>query len=48
MKTVLITGATENTGLAIAKRFAADGYNIALTSRNKAKAAIAAAEISSQ
>ncbi len=33
MKTVLITGATRNTGLAIAKRFAKEGFQIALTSR---------------
>lgn len=38
MKTVLITGATRNTGLAIAKRFAKDGFQIALTSRDLASA----------
>ena len=34
MKTVLITGATRNTGLAIAKRFAREGYAVAVTSRD--------------
>ena len=34
MKTVLITGAARNTGLAIARRFAKEGWNIAITSRD--------------
>ncbi|MBR3978825.1 MAG: SDR family oxidoreductase [Oscillospiraceae bacterium] len=34
MKVVLITGATRNTGLAVAKRFAAEGYAVAITSRD--------------
>lgn len=34
MKTVFITGATKNTGLAIARRFAEAGYNIAISSRS--------------
>ena len=34
MKTVLITGATRNTGLAIARRFAGQGYAVAITSRD--------------
>lgn len=34
MKTVFITGATRNTGLAIAKHFAKNNYNIALSSRS--------------
>lgn len=34
MKVVMITGATRNTGLAIARRFAADGYAVAITSRD--------------
>ena len=38
MKTVLITGATRNTGLAVARRFAQAGYQIALTSRDAAAA----------
>lgn len=34
MPTVFITGATRNTGLAIAEKFAQNGYDIALSSRN--------------
>ncbi len=41
-KTMLVTGATKNTGLAIARRFAADGWNVALTSRDAASAEAAA------
>ena len=37
-KTVLITGATKNTGLGIARRFAADGWNVAVSSRDRAAA----------
>lgn len=44
MKTVFITGATRNTGLAIARRFAREGWNVAITSRDQA-AAQAAAEV---
>lgn len=40
--TVLITGATKNTGLATAKRFAREGYNVAITSRSAASAEKAA------
>ena len=29
-KTIFITGATKNTGLGIARRFAADGWNVAV------------------
>lgn len=36
--TVFITGATKNTGLAVAKRFAREGYNVAITSRLEASA----------
>lgn len=38
MKTVLITGAARNTGLAIARRFAKEGYQVAITSRDAASA----------
>ena len=38
MKTVFITGATRNTGLAIARRFAREGWNVAISSRDKASA----------
>ena len=43
--TVFITGATKNTGLATAKRFARDGYNIAITSRTADSAEKAAKTI---
>lgn len=42
MKTVLITGATRNTGLAIARRFAQEGWNVAVTSRDTEAAKAAA------
>ena len=45
-KVVLITGATKNSGLAIANRFAAEGYAVCVTSRREADAAAAAAKIS--
>lgn len=38
MKTVFITGATRNTGLAIARRFAKEGYSIAVSSRDASAA----------
>ena len=41
-KTILVTGAVRNTGLAIARRFAADGWSVALTSRDAAAAEAAA------
>ena len=41
-KTILITGATKNTGLAIARRFASDGWNVAITSRDAVSAEAAA------
>lgn len=42
MKTVFITGATRNTGLAIARRFAKEGYNVAISSRDIESAQAAA------
>lgn len=44
-KTVFITGAAKNTGLAIAERFARDGCNIALSSRDAGAAAKTADEL---
>ena len=41
-KTILVTGATKNTGLAIARRFAVDGWNVVITSRDAASAEAAA------
>lgn len=35
MKTVLITGATVNTGFGIAKKFLAEGYRVVITSRRE-------------
>ena len=40
-KTVLITGACINTGVDIAEKFAAEGYDIVFTGRNAAKVAAA-------
>lgn len=42
-KVALITGATKNSGLAIARRFAAEGYAVCITSRREADAVAAAA-----
>lgn len=43
---VLVTGATKNSGYAIARRFAEEGYHVCVTSRRAGDAARAAAEIS--
>lgn len=48
MKKVLITGATRNTGLAIARRFAGQGYAVAITSRDAASAQAAADALSKE
>lgn len=45
MKVALITGATRNTGLATARRFAAQGYAVAVTSRDGAAARETAAAL---
>lgn len=42
MPTVFITGATKNTGLAIAEKFASEGYDVAISSRDEKEAEIAA------
>ena len=44
-KVIFITGATKNTGLAIAEKFAKNGYDVALTSRRANDAEKTAAEI---
>ena len=36
MKTVLVTGACINTGVAIVEKFASEGYNVVFTGRNEA------------
>ena len=46
-KTVFITGAVRNSGYAIAKRFASEGYQVAVSSRDLHSAEQAAAEIAS-
>jgi NAD(P)-dependent dehydrogenase (short-subunit alcohol dehydrogenase family) len=35
MKTVLVTGACINTGVAIVEKFASEGYNVVFTGRNQ-------------
>ncbi|MBQ8320028.1 MAG: SDR family oxidoreductase [Clostridia bacterium] len=40
-KTVLVTGACINTGVAIVERFASEGWNVIFTGRNKEKVAVA-------
>lgn len=42
---VMITGATKNTGFAIAERFAAEGYNVCVTSRDGEQARAAAVRL---
>lgn len=44
-KSVFVTGATNGTGYAIAARFAGEGYDVFIGSRNAENAAAAAAEI---
>ena len=48
MKTVLITGGTVNTGLAIARHFAKNGYAVAITGRNAERAAQVATGIAAE
>ena len=48
MKTVFITGATKNTGLAIARRFAEAGYSIAISSRDEEAAQKTAAALAAE
>ncbi|MDY4212966.1 MAG: SDR family NAD(P)-dependent oxidoreductase [Eubacteriales bacterium] len=36
-KTVLVTGACINTGVAIVEKFASEGYNVVFTGRNSEK-----------
>ena len=44
-RTVLITGAARNTGSAIARRFAKEGYNVCITSRSEHSAVEAAQKL---
>ena len=45
-KTVVVTGATTSTGIAVAEKFAAEGWDIVITSRDAEKAKAVAADIS--
>ncbi|NNF23024.1 MAG: SDR family NAD(P)-dependent oxidoreductase, partial [Saprospiraceae bacterium] len=45
MKTALITGGSKGIGLGIAYAMVADGYHVALTSRNQSEVESAAAQI---
>ena len=45
---VFVTGAARNIGLAVAKRFAKEGYNVCITSRNQESADAAASEIKNE
>ncbi len=47
-RTALVTGATDGTGYAIAERFAKDGWNVAITSRELARAQAAASALKEQ
>lgn len=47
-KTLFVTGGTVGSGFAIAKRFAAEGYNIVITSRNEGRAKAAAKDIAEE
>ena len=47
-KTIFITGATKNTGLGIARKFAADGWNVAVSSRDRAAAEETAQALASE
>lgn len=44
-KTVFITGGVRNSGLSIAKRFAQEGYDVCVTSRNEKDAVTKASEL---
>ena len=48
MKSILITGATANTGLAIAKKFAKEGYAVGITSRDSKRAEEAAEKLAAE
>ena len=47
-KVALITGAVRNSGLAIARRFAKEGYDVCITSRNGAEAEKTAQQLSEE
>lgn len=47
-KTLLVTGAAHGSGRAIAERFASEGHNVAVTSRDEERACLAATEIAAR
>ena len=47
-KTVLVTGATTGTGYCVAKKFASNGYNVVITSRDDQRAKEAAAQLKAE
>lgn len=47
-KVVLITGATKNSGLSIAKQFAAEGYDVCITSRRQEDAETTASALAKE
>ena len=47
-QSVLVTGAADGTGYAIARRFASEGYDVFLTSRDEERATKAAAKLSEE
>ena len=48
MKTMFVTGATKNTGFAIARKFASEGWNVCLSSRDGKAADAAAAKLGAE
>ena len=48
MKTLFVTGATKNTGWAVARKFASEGWNVALSSRDEKAAVEAAAKLQAE
>ena len=47
-KVVFVTGAVRNTGYAIAQRFAKEGWNVCISSRDDASAAEAVARLQAE
>ncbi len=47
-KTVVVTGATTSTGIAVAEKFASEGWDVVITSRDGEKAAKVASDIASR
>lgn len=47
-KIVLITGATKNSGFATARKFAAEGYSVCITSRDESRAQAAAEAVAKE